>query len=65
MSDVTRILNAIEGGDAQATEKLLPLVYQELRLVAARKLSHERPGQTPWTLLPDAAFLGKVFEGRQ
>ena len=46
MSDVTRILNAIEQGDAQATEKLLPLVYEELRLLAAQKMSQERPGQT-------------------
>lgn len=46
MSDVTRILNAIERGDAKATDELLPLVYEELRLLAARKLSHEPPGQT-------------------
>ncbi|MGD8501437.1 MAG: ECF-type sigma factor [Phycisphaerales bacterium] len=46
MSDVTRILNAIEQGDAQATEKLLPLVYEELRLLAAQKMSREPPGQT-------------------
>ena len=46
MSDVTRILTAIEQGDAKATEKLLPLVYEELRLLAAQKLSHEPPGQT-------------------
>jgi RNA polymerase sigma factor (TIGR02999 family) len=46
MSDVTRILNAIEQGDTQATEKLLPLVYEELRLLAAQKLSREPPGQT-------------------
>ena len=46
MSDVTRILNAIEGGDAKATDELLPLVYEELRLLAAQKLSHEKPGQT-------------------
>jgi len=46
MSDVTRILSAIERGDAQATDELLPLVYEELRLLAAQKLSHERPGQT-------------------
>ena len=46
MSDVTRILNAIERGDAQATDELLPLVYEELRLLAAQKLSHESPGQT-------------------
>jgi RNA polymerase sigma factor (TIGR02999 family) len=46
MSDVTRILNAIERGDARATDELLPLVYEELRLLAAQKLSHEPPGQT-------------------
>jgi RNA polymerase sigma factor (TIGR02999 family) len=46
MSDVTRILNAIEQGDAGATEKLLPLVYEELRLLAAQKMSQEPPGQT-------------------
>jgi RNA polymerase sigma factor (TIGR02999 family) len=46
MSDVTRILNAIERGDAKATDELLPLVYDELRILAAQKLSHEAPGQT-------------------
>ena len=46
MSDVTRILNAIEGGDVKATDELLPLVYEELRFLAAQKLSHEAPGQT-------------------
>jgi len=46
MTDVTRILNAIERGDAQAADDLLPLVYEELRLLAAQKLSQERPGQT-------------------
>jgi RNA polymerase sigma factor (TIGR02999 family) len=46
MSDVTRILNAIERGDAGATDELLPLVYEELRRLAAQKLSHETPGQT-------------------
>ena len=46
MSDVTRILNAIDRGDAKATEELLPIVYEELRLLAAQKLSHEPPGQT-------------------
>jgi RNA polymerase sigma factor (TIGR02999 family) len=45
-SDVTRILNAIERGDARATNELLPLVYEELRLLAAQRLSHEPPGQT-------------------
>jgi len=46
MTDVTRILSAIERGDAKATDDLLPLVYEELRLLAAQKLSHESPGQT-------------------
>ena len=46
MSDVTRILNAIEQGDSGATEDLLPLVYEELRLLAAQKMSQEAPGQT-------------------
>ncbi len=46
MTDVTRILNAIEGGDPQATEKLLPLVYDELRVLAAQKMAREKPGQT-------------------
>lgn len=46
MTDVTRILNAIEQGDARAADQLLPLVYEELRLLAAQKLSHELPGQT-------------------
>ena len=46
MANVTRILNAIEQGDGKATEELLPLVYEELRLLAAQKLSHERPGHT-------------------
>jgi RNA polymerase sigma factor (TIGR02999 family) len=46
MTDVTRILNAIEQGDAKAADELLPLVYEELRLLAAQKLSQEAPGQT-------------------
>lgn len=46
MSDVTRILIAIEQGDARAADRLIPLVYQELRHLAAQKLSQERPGQT-------------------
>ncbi len=46
MMDVTRILNAIERGDARATDELLPVVYEELRILAAQKLSHEPPGQT-------------------
>ncbi len=46
MSDVTQILSAIEQGDAQATEQLLPLVYEELRRLAAQKMAQEEPGQT-------------------
>ena len=46
MSNVTKILNAIERGDVRAADKLLPMVYEELRRLAAQKMSHERPGQT-------------------
>ena len=46
MSDVTRILAAIEQGNSRATDKLLPLVYKELRRLAAQAMSHEKPGQT-------------------
>jgi RNA polymerase sigma factor (TIGR02999 family) len=46
MSEVTRILAAIEQGDVHAAEELLPLVYQELRQLAAQKMSQEAPGQT-------------------
>jgi RNA polymerase sigma factor (TIGR02999 family) len=66
MSDVTRILNAIERGDAQATDELLPLVYEELRLLAARKLSAEKPGQTlEATALVHEVYLRLVGEGDQ
>jgi RNA polymerase sigma factor (TIGR02999 family) len=58
MSDVTRILNAIERGDAKATDELLPLVYEELRILAAQRLSHEPPGQTlQATALVHEAYL--------
>jgi RNA polymerase sigma factor (TIGR02999 family) len=61
MSDVTRILNAIERGDAKATDELLPLVYEELRILAAQKLSHEAPGQTlQATALVHEAYLRLV-----
>src|SRR4051794_3028318 len=46
MSEVTRILSAIDQGDPRAAEQLLPLVYDELRQLAAQRLAHERPGQT-------------------
>jgi hypothetical protein len=45
MSEVTRILSAIEEGDPHAAEKLLPLVYDELRRLAAEKMGREKPGQ--------------------
>jgi RNA polymerase sigma factor (TIGR02999 family) len=56
MDDVTRLLNAIESGDAHATDQLLPLVYDELRRLAARKLAREKPGQTlqPTALVHEA-----------
>ncbi|MHC4558941.1 MAG: sigma-70 family RNA polymerase sigma factor [Planctomycetota bacterium] len=61
MSDVTQILNAIEKGDAQAADKLLPAVYQELRHLAAQKLSQESPGQTlQATALVHEAYLRLV-----
>jgi len=46
MNDVTRILNAIDAGDAKAASELMPLVYAELRKLAAQRLAHEKPGQT-------------------
>jgi hypothetical protein len=45
MTDVTQILNAIEQGDPSAAEQLLPLVYDELRKLAAAKMAQEKPGQ--------------------
>jgi len=61
MTDVTRILNAIERGEAKATDELLPVVYEELRLLAAQKLSHEAPGQTlQATALVHEAYLRLV-----
>lgn len=61
MSEVTRILSAIEQGDAQASEQLLPLVYEELRKLAAQLLSHESMGQTlQATALVHEAYLRLV-----
>ena len=58
MSDVTQILSQIERGDPQAAEKLLPLVYDELRKLAAARLAHEKPGQTlQATALVHEAYL--------
>jgi RNA polymerase sigma factor (TIGR02999 family) len=61
MSEVTSILSAIEQGDTHAAEQLLPLVYDELRKLAAQKLAHEKPGQTLQpTALVHEAFLRLV-----
>jgi RNA polymerase sigma factor (TIGR02999 family) len=61
MTDVTRILSAIEQGDPHAAEQLLPLVYDELRKLAAEKLTRERPGQTlQATALVHEAYLRLV-----
>src|SRR5215204_1169525 len=64
MSDVTRILSQIESGDPSAAEQLLPLVYDELRKLAAAKLAHEKPGQTlQATALVHEAYLRLVGSG--
>jgi len=64
MSEATRILSAIEHGDAHAVEQLLPLVYDELRKLAARRLAHEKPGQTlQATALVHEAYLRLVASG--
>jgi RNA polymerase sigma factor (TIGR02999 family) len=61
MSEVTRILSAIEQGDAQAAEQLLPLVYDELRRLAAQQMAQEAPGQTlQATALVHEAYLRLV-----
>src|SRR5256885_2008202 len=63
MNDVTRILSAIEQGNPQAAEQLLPLVYEELRRLAAQKLVNEKPGQTlQATALVHEAYLRLVGE---
>src|SRR6516162_3576414 len=61
MNDVTRILSAIEQGDPQAAAQLLPLVYDELRRLAAQKMAQEKPGQTlQATALVHEAYLRLV-----
>src|SRR5262245_30950263 len=66
MSDVTRILSQIDAGDPAATELLLPLVYDELRKLAAAKLAHEKPGQTlQATALVHEAYLRLVRDEQQ
>lgn len=73
MTEVTRILSLIESGDPSAAGQLLPLVYDELRKLAAAKLAHEKPGQTlQATALVHEAYLrlvggaqaGKAWDGR-
>ena len=66
MSDVTRILSAIEQGNPHAVEELLPLVYDELRKLAALQMAHDRPGETlnP-TALVHEAYLRLVGEGNE
>src|SRR5712664_2564050 len=64
MSDVTRILSAIDQGDPSAAEQLLPLVYDELRKLAAQRLAQEKPGQTlQATALVHEAYLRLVASG--
>ncbi|KPK33847.1 MAG: RNA polymerase subunit sigma [Phycisphaerae bacterium SG8_4] len=64
-SDVTRILNSIEGGDPQAADELLPLVYEQLRVLAAQKMAEEKPGQTlQATALVHEAYL-RLVEGAE
>jgi RNA polymerase sigma factor (TIGR02999 family) len=64
MSEVTQILSAIEQGDPSAAEQLLPLVYDELRKLAAQKLAQEKPGQTlQATALVHEAYLRLVPGG--
>jgi RNA polymerase sigma factor (TIGR02999 family) len=64
MTEVTRILSAIEFGDPGAAEQLLPLVYDELRRLAAQKLAQEKPGQTlQETALVHEAYLRLVGRG--
>lgn len=63
-SQITQVLAAVAAGEPQAAEKLLPLVYEELRQVAARQLAHERPGQTlQATALVHEAYLRVVGDG--
>ena len=66
MSDVTQILGAMQQGDAKAADELLPLVYQELRRLAAAKMANELPGQTLQpTALVHEAWLRLVVSDQQ
>ena len=65
MSEVTRLLQAIDHGQSHATAELLPLVYNELRRLAAAKLAHEKPGQTlQATALVHEAYV-RLVDGEQ
>lgn len=66
MSDVTRLLNAVDRGEPQAAEELLPLVYHELRRLAAAKMANEHPGQTlQATALVHEAWIRLVGQDQQ
>src|ERR1700745_2715866 len=66
MNEVTRLLSGIEAGDSHAAEQLLPLVYQELRKLAAQKLAQEAPGQTlQGTALVHEAYLRLLADERR
>jgi len=66
MNDVTQLLDAVGRGDAAAAQQLLPLVYEELRQLAATKLAHEKPGQTlQATALVHEAYLRLVGNENQ
>src|SRR4051794_27426623 len=66
MNDVTRLLSAIEHGDPHATEQLLPLVYDELRKLAAQRLAQEKPGQTlEATALVHEAYVRRAGPDQQ
>jgi RNA polymerase sigma factor (TIGR02999 family) len=66
MSEVTRILSAIERGDVRAVDELFPLVYQELRQLAAQRMRQEKPGQTlQTTALVHEAYLRLVGQEEQ
>ena len=64
MSEVTQLLTAIDAGDGQASEELLPLVYESLRKLAGARLAHEQPGQTlQATALVHEAWMRLVGDG--
>src|SRR5262245_34482296 len=70
MNEVTRVLSAIESGEPRAADQLLPLVYDELRRLAASQLAREKPGQTlDATALVHEAYMrltgGQTFESRR